>query len=121
EIDHKFVTAKFLSWRQHRVPLTHVGGKAFAAKFFRQDIDVHLCVVKIHSRRQHRVSFTPVGDNPFAAKFFRFSQNNYFDLWAVFVGFLDIGACCKIYDWSGETGVPVLEEDIVRIDSEHEE
>ncbi|MQL69480.1 hypothetical protein Taro_001781, partial [Colocasia esculenta] len=34
EIDGKLVAAKILSWRQHRVPLTHLDGKDLAAKFF---------------------------------------------------------------------------------------
>ncbi|MQL81924.1 hypothetical protein Taro_014394 [Colocasia esculenta] len=34
EIDGKFVAAKILSWRQHRVSLTHLDGKDLAAKFF---------------------------------------------------------------------------------------
>ncbi|MQM05582.1 hypothetical protein Taro_038399, partial [Colocasia esculenta] len=35
ELDGKLAGVKILSWRQHCVPLTHVGGKAIAAKFFR--------------------------------------------------------------------------------------
>ncbi|MQL76952.1 hypothetical protein Taro_009351 [Colocasia esculenta] len=60
EIDGKLVAIKILSWRQHRVPLTHLDGKDLAAKFF--------CMV----------------------------SGSYHE---------------------GETGVPVLEEDLVRSDS----
>ncbi|MQM03841.1 hypothetical protein Taro_036632 [Colocasia esculenta] len=35
ELDDKLAAIKILSWRQHRVPLTPVGGKLFAAKFFK--------------------------------------------------------------------------------------
>ncbi|MQM23538.1 hypothetical protein Taro_056603 [Colocasia esculenta] len=34
ELDGKLAAVKILSWRQHRVPLTHVGGNPLAAKFF---------------------------------------------------------------------------------------
>ncbi|MQL68753.1 hypothetical protein Taro_001054 [Colocasia esculenta] len=36
ELDEKLDAAKILSWRQHRVLLTDVGGKALAAKFFNE-------------------------------------------------------------------------------------
>ncbi|MQM18462.1 hypothetical protein Taro_051455, partial [Colocasia esculenta] len=43
ELDGKLDAVKILSWRQHHVSLTHVGGNALAAKFFRYGTSFRTC------------------------------------------------------------------------------
>ncbi|MQL83066.1 hypothetical protein Taro_015544 [Colocasia esculenta] len=127
ELDGKLAAVKILSWRQHRVSLTPVGGNPFAAKFFSlgtpissvfvrsvctsadRNLTATFAAIKVQGQQQQMVPLTPVGGHLCAAEFVWVHRTLIFTL------------CDYIQTCDGEAGTSILEEDIVRSDSEREE